>query len=878
MKNKVYTLLKRFVFVVKILVVALLVFISKSTNAQCLPGTSTNSINWDYLDYFPFTGNYTSNYLPSNTWTRTQNFTFGTQRLTIVHNYADANAPGENTTHTGETGTFGTGADVQYIGDGTITLTFENEVNNLQFSLYDVDRGQRVQFGATNALGISQLINVATLTGTILTISNNNLINARVDAAAGTNIANNLNTAACNVTIAGPVKTITLTISNTTTNGSEDGSFWLSDISACFAGSFPNNYFNIARPFTNQPGYVLHAFNDSVMMVNPATGVTKFLFEDASAPYGGKSYVNSMAYDPYNHVLYYVFSLSNNASANKLLKKYDFTTETISTVVADINTIGVPTVSGSTTRGGVESGAACFYNGALYLGIETSNNSTNSSREVVIWRLDFNASNVPYRASQVFALPVDNGAGTLTHDWSDFIMSNGMLYDFDGAGTTTQTDIYHFNMTTGATTNYPLPSGYTPGQPTVDWTGNIYQVHASTTPSVINPYIAIYNLDGTIGTRYNMTSTPAFTPAVPSLGDAAEAFRPKGDFGDAPSSYDPDPLAPATHEYNPNLRLGPTYDREWSLTSSTNANADGADEDGLGAAPALLPGLTNYFLTVSVYNNTGANANLVAWLDYNQNGLFDAGEAQTATVTSSGSSQNINLSWLSITATASTNLYTFLRIRIAPSSTGMGAANMNGWYADGEVEDYPVLMGWLVPKELNSFSATKKAKQQTLLNWSVNPLPGVNDFTVERSGDNTSWSNLGIVKTINAAASAAYNFTDNKALNGTSYYRIVFNYADGTKKYSEIKSVYNNSLPGISIMPNPAQSQTSIKINSGSNSIASVALTDFNGKQLINRIQPLIEGDNTIWLNNLDKLPQGVYVVRVEVNGNISIHKLLVNH
>ncbi len=74
-------------------------FFNHYSQAQCVAGYQQAILNWDYLDYFTYTGNYTSanGYLPSNAASRTQNFAFGTQRLTIGHNYTDANAGmGEN--------------------------------------------------------------------------------------------------------------------------------------------------------------------------------------------------------------------------------------------------------------------------------------------------------------------------------------------------------------------------------------------------------------------------------------------------------------------------------------------------------------------------------------------------------------------------------------------------------------------------------------------------------------------------------------------------------------------------------------------------------------------------------------------------------------
>ena len=263
---------------------------SNYSQAQCPAGTQQAILNWDYLDYFTYTGNYTSGngYLPSNALSATQNFAFGTQRLTIVHNYTAINnlVAGDNTTHTGEAGTYGdvnpsaTDADIQFIGNGQIILTFENEVRNLRFSMYDIDRSPKSTLDARNAANVAQNVTMATFAGTIITLTNNGTPTARCRCSAGIKQPITLPQAAIDIDIAGPVKTVTLNITNTTTNGSEDGSFWISDILACSAGTFPSNYYQVSQPFTGQPGYVLHSFDKSVYAVDPATGKTKLLFTD----------------------------------------------------------------------------------------------------------------------------------------------------------------------------------------------------------------------------------------------------------------------------------------------------------------------------------------------------------------------------------------------------------------------------------------------------------------------------------------------------------------------------------------------------------------------------------------------------------------------
>ena len=861
------------------------------TKAQCPAGTQQAILNWDFLDYFSYTANYTTanGYLSSNALSRTQNFAFGTQRLTITHNYTDANSPGENVTHTGELGTFGNvnlaavDADVQFIGNGQIVFTFENEVRNLKFTLYDVDRQQRIQLNAVNAAAVAQNVNMATFAGTIITITNNNTPTARADAAGATNVANNLTTAAVDITIAGPVKTVTFTVSNTAVDATEDGSFWISDILACIASppTFPATYYVVSKPFTGQPGYVLHAFDKGVYAVDPATGKTKLLFTDpeiVGAPSASNSwFVNSMAYDPYKRILYYVFSLTSSPATNRRLKKYDFNTETISNVVLDLNTIGIPT----TTYAGVESGSAAFYNGSLYMGIETSNGSRNSGRESVVWRVDFDATNTPYRSSQVFATPVDDGGGTLLHDWADFGISNGVLYDFDGAGVTTQKDVYEYNLLTGATTNFPLPAGWTPGQTSVGWDEKVYQVYAYAAGPT-NPYIAQYNKGlGTEGARKNIFSVPAYVPAIPSLGDAAEAYRPLMDFGDAPATYDPPAVDPAMHEKMANLRLGSSIDLEWLGTSSAMADADGIDEDGIGGTPPLLNylGVLTYTVNIDVFNKTGAAATLVAWLDYNFNGTFDVGEGVSVNVPTGALMQSIPVTWSNITVPNTAKVQTFLRFRLAPATDGLTTSKMNGWIANGEVEDDPVLIGSPVPNNSLNLQALKNNNATVTLNWTHQTDYLVKFYSVQKSIDGRSWEDIGKVTGGNNSIKKEYSFTDPEALASNHYYRLQVNYENTRKEYSAIVSVsiHNTTIHALKVSPNPASTSANLTVSSSGKTEALVTVFDYTGKAVFESKYSLFKGNNTLTIQGLDKLNKGIYIINIKSNEKTETTKLVIS-
>ncbi|MEO6069271.1 MAG: GEVED domain-containing protein [Chitinophagaceae bacterium] len=791
---------------------------------------------------------------------QTQHFAFNKNRVTITHNYTISNAVGENALNTAETGSYGTGEDVQFIGNGIITISFQNAVQNVKFSLYDIDALQKVTVTAVNNASSIPVTTLAKVSGTLLTIAGSNTNSASATAGAGY-IANNISDGTVNVTIDGPVTTITLTITNSTIvqtgNGNnkttlEDGSFWLSDISACTnATPFPTGYYAVSKPFTGQPGYVLAAIDDSIIIVDPSNGKARFLFRD---PMGNN--INSVGYDPYNKFLYYTYSLTGaNKAVNpndKSIQKYDVNTGLISTVISDVTTLGIPLYTS-----GVESGGAAFYDGAFYLGIEGVNGD-----ESKIWRIDFDASFNPiFPARQVYAMVTD------FHDWSDFVISNGILYDFNGKSTTTSTryeSIDHISLQTGATlASFPFATlNFIPRQASVDWTEKLFNVGTALSASTgtIVPYA-----NGAITAAQQYTITKGTATPTGSWGDAGEAFRPKADFGDAPSSFDPDPMAPAMHELDINLRLGNTVDIEWNKPDlpGLNADLDGDDEDGLTFVRIMNMRSGAYQTDVNVYNNTGAAATVAAWVDFNGDGVFQSNEGITKSVASSASMQSVSLYWTGILANLPDNSRTYLRIRITSASNNMTTSNPTGYFSNGEVEDYYLLVN-ATPLDvtLKDFSAKKVTDNKITLAWNIVDEKAQTFYELQKSVDGINWKNLFERSASQDNSSIHYTYDDLNTIQAHVYYRLRLSAPNKNDAYSNVQKIMYNSSNYLTVSPNPASMLCKIKINSMVQETAHIYLLDVGGATVFQKTVTLLKGANSILLPAQD-FQAGVYTLRV---------------
>ncbi|WP_018126668.1 GEVED domain-containing protein [Balneola vulgaris] len=169
----------------------------------------------------------------------------------------------------------------------------------------------------------------------------------------------------------------------------------------------------------------------------------------------------------------------------------------------------------------------------------------------------------------------------------------------------------------------------------------------------------------------------------------------KADYGDAPNTYrttySSRTASPAFHLLT-NTGAGTVYfgtgvDGDGNGAPGANADGDdtetaaidgGDDESGISSFPLLRASDQEYTVTISA--TTGARVG--AWIDFNQNGFFDASE-YTSAVASGGSA---TLRWSGLSGLSAGD--TYARFRIATNASSVSTPY--GFAIDGEVEDYKI--------------------------------------------------------------------------------------------------------------------------------------------------------------------------------------------
>jgi|UPI000362B0EF hypothetical protein len=203
---------------------------------------------------------------------------------------------------------------------------------------------------------------------------------------------------------------------------------------------------------------------------------------------------------------------------------------------------------------------------------------------------------------------------------------------------------------------------------------------------------------GTTYARLRLTTSPLITVNMPGGnapdGEVEDYLLPilgMPDYGDAPDVYHT--LATnngAAHGITAGLHLGLNAP-DTEVTGIASVNADGDDfngvddEDGITVLPPLSNGSSSYTVNVRVSNTLGSAAQLIAWLDFNRNGVFDASEATVVTVANGTVNGMVTLNWTGLNGLVVGN--TYLRLRLSNDPT-MTINTPSGAAINGEVEDY----------------------------------------------------------------------------------------------------------------------------------------------------------------------------------------------
>ena len=179
------------------------------------------------------------------------------------------------------------------------------------------------------------------------------------------------------------------------------------------------------------------------------------------------------------------------------------------------------------------------------------------------------------------------------------------------------------------------------------------------------------------------------------------------------------------------------------------------------------------------------------------------------------------------------------------------------------------VIGLPLPVVLAAFDA-KRTGADALLTWTTASEKNSKGFNVQVSTDGKSFRNLGFVASLNGNSSSSqnYRFVDAESnKSGLRYYRLNQVDVDGKNYTSSVRTVNFNGVQeritqeSLAAYPNPFTSELSVTV-AGSGS-AVLRLTDLTGRTIRSQQVQLEGSANTLSLDGLAELKNGVYVVQL---------------
>ncbi len=180
-----------------------------------------------------------------------------------------------------------------------------------------------------------------------------------------------------------------------------------------------------------------------------------------------------------------------------------------------------------------------------------------------------------------------------------------------------------------------------------------------------------------------------------------------------------------------------------------------------------------------------------------------------------------------------------------------------------------------LPLTLQSLSGSLQ-NGNTQLNWHTSNEINTDQFIIERSLNNTSFTAVGA--TIAKGNSInTYQFTDFNTINlgvTTLYYRLKMQDKNGSFTYSATVPIKLSTKSSITLLPNPAKNTVWLQIQQTTNEKISISVSDISGKILL-QLNPTVTSGTTVYPLQVSQLAAGVYFVTIKGNNKNETLKLV---
>ena len=188
--------------------------------------------------------------------------------------------------------------------------------------------------------------------------------------------------------------------------------------------------------------------------------------------------------------------------------------------------------------------------------------------------------------------------------------------------------------------------------------------------------------------------------------------------------------------------------------------------------------------------------------------------------------------------------------------------------------------GVVLPASQVTLSGNAMADCNIILNWLTINEHNILKYEVEYSIDNNQFIKIGEIPGNNSNTDQQHNFSYRPSTPSANYYlRLKIIDTLGNARFSNVINVLRTChfIYDVKVGPNPASGLTKVFITLPQAAKVTIILTNPLGEMLYKDIRMLPEGENTLPLDVMIKLPAGTYLLQVISNENKITKKIVRN-
>src|SRR5436190_8040570 len=217
------------------------------------------------------------------------------------------------------------------------------------------------------------------------------------------------------------------------------------------------------------------------------------------------------------------------------------------------------------------------------------------------------------------------------------------------------------------------------------------------------------------------------------------------------------------------------------------------------------------------------------------------------------------------------------RLVVATTTANLSSATCN--FTDVVNISLDVLIGCGPPLKTDLISiAGKLNDDKAKITWVTTKEEEPVNFQLQRSDDGNSFHTIATVNGYNNinTENNTYSHDDPTSVTTKVYYRVIMFTNSGTKKYSRIIQLSPGTKDfGLGIVVNPFSSELQYEIVTPQTGIATTELIDQYGITVRRQTQRIDGGVNALRITSTEKLPAGIYTLKVSMNGSFVVRRVV---